>query len=72
MSRLLIRLTDNDLEAIANGRKVEVEFNNVDNVTKVVIEQSMMKDVAQPIINDPIKLTSKLSEQVSLLQKASW
>lgn len=72
MSRLLIRLTDNDLEAIANGRKVEVEFNNVDNVTKVVIEQSMIKDVAQPIINDPIKLTSKLSEQVSLLQKASW
>lgn len=72
MSRLLIRLTDNDLKAIANGRKVEVEFNNVDNVTKVVIEQSMIKDVAQPIINDPIKLTSKLSEQVSLLQKASW
>ena len=72
MSRLLIRLTDNDLEAIANGRKVEVEFNNVDNVTKVVIEQSMIKDVAQPIINDPIKLTSKLSEQVSLLQEASW
>ena len=72
MSRLLIRLTDDDLEAIANGRKVEVEFNNVDNVTKVVIEQSMIKDVAQPIINDPIKLTSKLSEQVSLLQKASW
>lgn len=72
MSRLLIRLTDNDLEAIANGRKVEVEFNNVDNVTKVVIEQSMIKDVAQPIINDPIKLTSKLSEQLSLLQKASW
>ena len=72
MSRLLIRLTDNDLEAIANGRKVEVEFNNVDNVTEVVIEQSMIKDVAQPIINDPIKLTSKLSEQVSLLQKASW
>lgn len=67
MSRLLIRLTDNDLEAVANGRKVEVEFNNVDNVTKVVIEQSMIKDVAQPIINDPIKLTSKLSEQVSLL-----
>lgn len=72
MSRLLIRLTDNDLEAIANGRKVEVEFNNVDNVTKVVIEQSMIKDVAQAIINDPIKLTSKLSEQVSLLQNASW
>ena len=72
MSRLLIRLTNNDLEAIANGRKVEVEFNNVDNVTKVVIEQSMIKDVARPIINDPIKLTSKLSEQVSLLQEASW
>ena len=71
MSRLVVSLSNNDLEAIANGRKVEVEFNNVDNVTKVIIEPSTIQDVLQPIINDPIKLKSELSERVSLLQRAS-
>ncbi|MGF3112475.1 hypothetical protein [Facklamia sp. P12934] len=71
MRRVLIRLSNNDLEAIANGREIEIETNNVG---KIVLTPAITQDVALPIINDPVKLvnTTINKQRINIMESASW
>ncbi|MGF3072743.1 hypothetical protein ACQV2T_04150 [Facklamia sp. P13069] len=71
MRRVLIRLSNNDLEAIANGIEIEIETNNVG---KIVLTPAITQDVALPIINDPVKLvnTTINKQRINIMESASW